>query len=106
MAAMAAPEPDPLRETGRYEKIQTLGKGAFGFVQLARNLQTGELAAVKLLKRSDVTKYVEAEIINHHQVSACFFWGGGGEGWGLRLCAFAVVQRPAAPPQGSHVAAA
>ena len=54
-----------MRETGRYERVQSLGKGAFGFVQLGRNLQNGELAAIKFLKRGDVNKYVESEILNH-----------------------------------------
>ncbi|PNH07773.1 Serine/threonine-protein kinase SRK2E [Tetrabaena socialis] len=60
-----AAEPDPLRETGRYERVQGLGKGAFGFVQLGRNIQNGELAAIKFLKRAEVNKYVESEILNH-----------------------------------------
>ena len=64
MAASAA-EPDPLRETSRYERVQSLGKGAFGFVQLGRKLQNNELAAIKFLKRGDVNKYVESEILNH-----------------------------------------
>lgn len=58
-------EPNPLMETqGRYTKIQTLGKGSFGFVQLARNWNQ-EMVAIKFLKRGDVNKYVEAEIVNH-----------------------------------------
>eukprot|EP00798_Chlamydomonas_sp_ICE-L_P024140 gene24140-9725_t len=57
-------EVNPLGEDGRYEKVQTLGKGSFGFVLLARN-QQGELAAIKFLKRGEVNKYVEAEIVNH-----------------------------------------
>jgi serine/threonine-protein kinase SRK2 len=40
------------------------GKGSFGFVQLAKNAN-GEMVAVKMLKRGDVNKYVEAEILNH-----------------------------------------
>ncbi|KAG2499808.1 hypothetical protein HYH03_002104 [Edaphochlamys debaryana] len=64
MAASSA-EPDPLKETGKYERVQSLGKGAFGFVQLGRNVQSGELAAIKFLKRGDVNKYVESEIVNH-----------------------------------------
>lgn len=59
---------DPLASTGRYEKLQTLGRGAFGFVHLGRNLQSNELAAIKFLKRSDVNKYVESEIFNHSQL--------------------------------------
>lgn len=63
--AAAIAEPDPLRETGRYERVQSLGKGAFGFVQLGRKLHNNELAAIKFLKRCDVNKYVESEILNH-----------------------------------------
>lgn len=58
-------EPDVLKETGRYEKVQSLGKGSFGFVQLARSVCNHELAAVKFLKRGDINKYVEGEIVNH-----------------------------------------
>jgi serine/threonine-protein kinase SRK2 len=61
--------PDPLRETGRYEKIADLSSGAFGFVQLARNLQTEELVAIKFIERGDrVNKYVENEILNHRML--------------------------------------
>ncbi|MEW5305611.1 MAG: hypothetical protein WDW38_008094 [Sanguina aurantia] len=58
-------EIDPFAETGRYIKIDKLGQGNFGTVVLARNLTTGELVACKLLKRTDMNKYVEGEIINH-----------------------------------------
>ena len=40
-------EANPLVEVARYEKVQTLGKGSFGFVQLALNQQQ-ELAAIKV----------------------------------------------------------
>lgn len=40
-------EPNPLLEVQKYQKVQTLGQGSFGFVQLARN-QAGELAAIKV----------------------------------------------------------
>uniref|UniRef100_A0A7R9VAN1 Protein kinase domain-containing protein n=1 Tax=Chlamydomonas euryale TaxID=1486919 RepID=A0A7R9VAN1_9CHLO len=62
----AATEPDPLAEFhGPYEKIQQLGHGSFGFVQLARRRDTGELAAIKFLQRGCISKYTEAEILNH-----------------------------------------
>ena len=44
----SAIEPNPLAETvGRYERVQTLGQGSFGFVQLGRS-GTGDLAAIKV----------------------------------------------------------
>eukprot|EP00877_Chromochloris_zofingiensis_P012447 jgi/Chrzof1/7456/Cz02g24200.t1 len=59
-------KPEPLDGHPRYEKIRDLNSGTFGFVQLARDKQTGELIAVKFIERGDkVTKYVEREIINH-----------------------------------------
>ncbi|KAG1679770.1 hypothetical protein FOA52_012681 [Chlamydomonas sp. UWO 241] len=62
---MHALEPNPLSEPGvRYEKVQALGQGSFGFVQLAKN-QNGERAAIKFLKRGAINKYTEAEILNH-----------------------------------------
>lgn len=58
-------EPNPLLENPRYETVQLLGKGSFGFVQLAKNVETGDMVAIKFLKRGDVNKYVESEIMNH-----------------------------------------
>lgn len=45
-------------ENGKYTKLQALGKGSFGFVQLARSQATQELVAIKFLKRGEVNKYV------------------------------------------------
>eukprot|EP00775_Hariotina_reticulata_P011453 gene11453-11599_t len=57
---------DPLQEgNGKYVKLHTLGKGSFGFVLQARNTETQEVVAIKLLPRAEVNKYVEAEIVNH-----------------------------------------
>lgn len=82
---------DPLLETGgRYEKLENLGAGSFGFVVLAQN-KLGKKAAIKvicmlrtkratlpcfdvrvatiqLLKRGSMNKYVEAEILNHSKL--------------------------------------
>ncbi len=104
-AAAAVNDPDPLKETGRYEKIQSLGKGAFGFVQLGRNLQTKELAAVKFLKRGDVNKYVESEIVNHRWVSSGSIKHGDSSVprpseqrrervWALMLCYRSMLRHP------------
>lgn len=56
---------DMLGEVLKYETIQALGRGTFGCVYLARNVETQELVAIKLLPRAEVNKYVEAEIVNH-----------------------------------------
>lgn len=40
-------------------QIDKLGQGNFGTVVLARNLTTGELVACKLLKRTDMNKWVK-----------------------------------------------
>mmetsp|Transcript_40234 Transcript_40234/g.89327 ORF Transcript_40234/g.89327 Transcript_40234/m.89327 type:complete len:381 (-) Transcript_40234:812-1954(-) len=65
MALQESLEPNPLAEVAaRYEKVHTLGKGSFGFVQLGK-ATNGELAAIKFLKRGATNKYTEAEILNH-----------------------------------------
>lgn len=57
---------DPLAGHPKYEKIQDLNAGAFGFVQLCRNKQTSEQVAIKFIERGDrVNRYVEAEVLNH-----------------------------------------
>lgn len=57
-----------LREDGRFEQLKMLGKGSFGCVCQARDVQKDEIVAIKLLPRAEVTKYVETEIINHSQM--------------------------------------
>ena len=47
----AAIEPDPLAEThGKYTKVQNLGQGSFGFVQLGK-AGNGDLAAIKVRQK-------------------------------------------------------
>ena len=45
--------------------LQTLGTGAFGSVKLVYDTKTSKLLALKLLKRRNINKYLEAEIVNH-----------------------------------------
>lgn len=47
-----------------------LGEGAFGVVQKAQVKASGELVAIKFLKRDNVkqNKYIESELINHLQL--------------------------------------
>lgn len=45
---------DPLAGHPKYETVDWLGEGSFGFVLLARNLQTGEEVAIKFWPRGGV----------------------------------------------------
>lgn len=61
--------PDPLKESKKYQKVSDLSSGSFGIVQLARNIETNELVAIKSIERGDrVNRYVEAEILNHRML--------------------------------------
>lgn len=42
---------DPLQGNKKYEKIRDLNAGAFGFVHLARDKETGEKVAIKFMER-------------------------------------------------------
>lgn len=51
---MANPPPNPLgNDHPRYLKVQDLSSGSFGFVQLCRHKQTGEMVAIKFMERGD-----------------------------------------------------
>lgn len=61
---------DPLVNHPRYRTIRHINKGSFGFVVLARNLETNEEVAVKLTRvdsESDM-KHSHREIMNHQQL--------------------------------------
>lgn len=45
--------------------LQTLGTGAFGSVRLVHDKATKKLLALKSLKRRNINKYLESEIVNH-----------------------------------------
>lgn len=62
---------EPLLGHPRYEKIRDLDKGAFGWVQHARNKETGEEVAVKFIMLGPrfYHKYVMREILNHRQLA-------------------------------------
>jgi hypothetical protein len=58
----------PLQETSFCVLLvhtQTLGTGAFGAVKLVHDAKTKKLLAMKCLKRRNINKYLEAEIVNH-----------------------------------------
>eukprot|EP01025_Chloroclados_australasicus_P068754 TRINITY_DN9580_c0_g1_i1.p1 TRINITY_DN9580_c0_g1~~TRINITY_DN9580_c0_g1_i1.p1 ORF type:complete len:355 (+),score=52.61 TRINITY_DN9580_c0_g1_i1:148-1212(+) len=60
---------EELQQSGKYERVKSLGAGGFGQVFLAKNVATEQLVAVKCLQRgSRITKYVEREIMNHRRL--------------------------------------
>ncbi|BDA51315.1 Serine/threonine-protein kinase SAPK3 [Coccomyxa sp. Obi] len=58
---------NPLADDPRYERIRSLGRGSFGFVQLATDKRTKEKVAVKFWPRSSefITVEVQRELHNH-----------------------------------------
>ncbi|KIZ02869.1 hypothetical protein MNEG_5087 [Monoraphidium neglectum] len=56
---------NPDFESPKYVKLQALGTGSFGQVLLARSCATNELVAIKVMRRIDVDKNLEHEILNH-----------------------------------------
>ena len=42
---------NPLENNSKYEKVKDLNAGAFGFVQLAKEKETGERVAIKFMER-------------------------------------------------------
>lgn len=44
-------------QVGKYEFVRTLGEGSFGKVKFARNLETGENMAIKIIDKSKVLKH-------------------------------------------------
>ena len=53
----------------KYEKLEERGKGSFGVIYKVREKETGEILAVKLLKRGrNIDDNVKREIINHRNL--------------------------------------
>lgn len=51
------------RRVGKYEVGRTIGEGTFAKVKFARNSETGEPVALKILDKEKVLKYMLAEQI-------------------------------------------
>lgn len=73
------PNPDPLADVAKYVKVADLSSGSFGFVQLARCVETNELVAIKFIERGDrVNRYVEVCGGRRAVVAVAAAVGGGG----------------------------
>ncbi|GAB4823630.1 hypothetical protein N2152v2_010676 [Parachlorella kessleri] len=74
-SANAAPELD----LGPYQHVAVLGRGSFGLVVLAKDVRTGQLAAVKLLPRGELIKsfriMVLREVLHHGSLHHPFIVG-------------------------------
>jgi serine/threonine protein kinase len=56
-AKRAALSPKVKRRVGKYELGRTIGEGAFAKVRFARNTETGEPVAIKILDKAKVQKH-------------------------------------------------
>ncbi|XP_020269844.1 CBL-interacting protein kinase 24 [Asparagus officinalis] len=52
-----------MKKVGKYEVGRTIGEGAFAKVKFARNLETGESVAMKVLDKSTILKHMMADQI-------------------------------------------
>jgi serine/threonine protein kinase len=62
-------QPKVKRRVGKYEVGRTIGEGTFAKVKFARNSETGEPVALKILDKEKVLKHKMAE-----QVSLTFYF--------------------------------
>ncbi|GFH19807.1 protein kinase domain-containing protein [Haematococcus lacustris] len=64
-AAISCPLPKLPHTPRPAMHVQTIGTGAFGSVKLVHEVHTKKMLAMKCLKRRNINKYLEAEIVNH-----------------------------------------
>lgn len=57
---------------GRYELGRTLGEGSFAKVKFARNVETGENVAIKILDKEKVLKHKMIGQVSTHFINMCF----------------------------------
>jgi serine/threonine protein kinase len=67
MSVSAKKTPATRTRVGRYELGRTLGEGTFAKVKFAKNLETAENVAIKILDRDQVFRH---KMVEH--VTACF----------------------------------
>lgn len=57
------------RRVGKYEVGRTIGEGTFAKVKFARNSETGEAVALKILDKDKVLKHKMAEQVGYSFLS-------------------------------------
>lgn len=57
-------QPKIKRKIGKYEVGRTIGEGTFAKVKFARNSETGEPVAIKILDKDKVLKHKMADQVN------------------------------------------
>lgn len=57
-------QPKIKRKVGKYELGRTIGEGAFAKVKFARDCETGEHVALKILDKDKVLKHKMAEQVS------------------------------------------
>lgn len=62
------------RRVGKYEMGRTIGEGTFAKVKFARNSETGEPVAIKILDKDKVLKHKMAEQVNLQISIRYAFW--------------------------------
>lgn len=70
-----------LRENGRFELLKLLGKGSFGCVCQARDLESEEIVAIKMLPRLEVRRKRWIPRLQEGRSSRCVSAAAGGGGF-------------------------
>lgn len=68
-------QPKIKRRIGKYEVGRTIGEGTFAKVKYARNSETGESVAIKILDKNAVLKHKMAEQVNSSLHKTLFVLG-------------------------------
>lgn len=67
-------QPKAKRRVGKYELGRTIGEGTFAKVKFARNSETGEPVAIKILDKEKVLKHKMAEQVSKYSCFSYWKW--------------------------------
>lgn len=68
---MSVKVPATRRRIGKYEMGKTLGEGSFAKVKVAKNVETGESVAIKILDRNQVLRHKMVEQVYLNLTYSC-----------------------------------